>query len=190
MKRPRGRPTDLEEGELKGRIVQAAVDEFARSGYDGARIGKMAKAAGCDRALLYFYFRDKAGLFEAALNDGALRRARQMGTQPGTLAESLIYWFRQNLSEPRLIRLVMQEALAEGEDASPPPRRLSYLEGQLQAVKDFQARGLLRADIDPRHMLTIILALTSFPACFPRIAGIALAASESQSLDEAWSAAL
>lgn len=43
-------------------------------------------------------------------------------------------------------------------------------------MRAFQAAGLLRADLDPRHLLTLFLAVTSFPACFPKVAGAALGA--------------
>src|SRR3712207_114814 len=143
MARRRGRPTDLEEGELRRRIAEAAAAEFARAGFAGARIERIAEAAGCDRALLYFYFRNREGLFRAALDAGAEQRSEQMPAQPESLAEGLVYWFGRNLAEPQRIRLVMQEALAEAPDAPPPPRRVSYLEQQLEVVKAFQARGLL-----------------------------------------------
>ena len=45
------------------RIVHAATAEFARHGYDGARMDAMAKAAGVNKALLYYYFPGKAELY-------------------------------------------------------------------------------------------------------------------------------
>ena len=185
--RRRGRPTDLEEGELRQRIVDAAAAEFARAGYAGARIERMAEAAGCDRALLYFYFRNKERLFQAVLDSAAEHRAGQMSAQPASLAEGLVYWFRQNLAEPQRVRLIMQEALAEAPESAPPPRRISYLNQQLEVVRAFQALGLLRADMSPRHLLTIILAVTSFPACFPKIASVSLDAKDDAALEETWS---
>jgi AcrR family transcriptional regulator len=187
MKRTRGRPVGSAEGELKDRIVEAAADEFARAGYAGASIQKVAEAAGCDRALVYFYFGDKAGLFEAALNEAARYRSEQMPAQPESLEQGLIYWFRRNMAEPRRIRLIMQEALAQDEGVGTPPRRLSYLNQQLAVVESFQAAGLLRSDMSPRHLLTTILALTSFPACFPKVASVSLDADDQAALDQTWS---
>lgn len=190
MKRKRGRPTGLQEGELRRKIIDAAAEEFARVGYAGARIERMAGAAGCDRALLYFYFRNKEGLFQAVLDAAAEHRAEQMPAQPASLAEGLVYWFGRNMAEPQRIRLVMQEALAETADSPPPPRRISYLNQQLEVVKAFQARKLLRGDMSPRHLLTAILALTSFPACFPKVASVSLDAEDEASLLASWADAL
>jgi TetR/AcrR family transcriptional regulator len=174
--KPRGRPKGAAGGALKARIVAAAAAEFARAGYEGARIEAIARRAGCNRAMIYFYFDGKRGLFEAALNAVADQRAAQIGAQPGTLADGLIYWFRQNLADPERVRLVMQEALADLPADAQPAHRSAYLDQQLGSIRAFQAAGLLRADLDPRHLLTLFLALTSFPACFPKVAGAALAA--------------
>jgi AcrR family transcriptional regulator len=172
----RGRPKGAAEGALKARIVAAAGAEFARAGYEGARLETIARKAGCNRAMIYFYFDGKRGLFEAALNAVADQRTAQIEGQPRTLADGLIYWFRQNLADPERIRLVMQEALADLPADTQPPRRRAYLEQQLATVRAFQVAGLLRADFDPRHLLTLFLAVTSFPACFPKVAETALGA--------------
>lgn len=187
MARRRGRPTDLDEGELRTRIIAAAGAEFARAGYAGARIEKIAEAAGCDRSLVYFYFRNKEGLFEAVLDAGAEQAEQEISAQPASLAEGLVYWFGRNLAEPQRVRLVMQEALAEGPDTPPPPRRIAYLGRQIEVVKAFQARGWLRQDMNPRHLLTAILALTSFPACFPKVAAVSLDAADPEALEASWS---
>lgn len=178
------------DSEMKKRIVDAAAEEFARAGYEGARIEKVAQAAGCNRSLVYFYFGDKAGLFRAALDDVAQRRTAQMGGQPASLAEGLVYWFRRNLDDPLRIRLVMQEALAPASLDEARPGRRAYLAGQLETVRAFQAAGLLRADLDPRHLLTIFLALTSFPACLPKVAANSLDVDDRRSMEEQWSACL
>ena len=172
---------------MKKRIVEAAADEFARVGYEGARIERIAAAAECNRSLVYFYFKDKAGLFEAALAEAAEYREKQMAAQPATLADGLIYWFRQNWAEPRRIRLIMQEALAPPAAGDVPERRRRYHEKQLAVVKAFQTAGLLRSDIAPNRLLTLFLAVTSFPACFPRVASVSLGTDDPGDMQEEWS---
>ncbi|MGC2195819.1 MAG: TetR/AcrR family transcriptional regulator [Terriglobales bacterium] len=58
----RGRPE-----ESRAAILQAAIREFAREGVAGARTDAIAKAAKVNKALLYYYFRDKDALYGAAL---------------------------------------------------------------------------------------------------------------------------
>src|SRR3954467_8426486 len=96
LKRARGRPRRGESTVSRQTIVHAAIDEFSTAGFRGARMQSIATAAGCDRALLYFYFNSKADLFQAALDEVARQRETQMHAQPRSLGEGLIYWFRQN----------------------------------------------------------------------------------------------
>lgn len=49
-------------------ILQAAIREFAQRGIAGARTDAIAQAAHVNKALLYYYFRDKETLYGAALD--------------------------------------------------------------------------------------------------------------------------
>lgn len=53
--------------ESRAAILRAAVAEFAEYGIDGARTDRIAKEARVNKALLYYYFRDKDALYEAVL---------------------------------------------------------------------------------------------------------------------------
>src|SRR6266852_2371349 len=48
-------------------ILKAALEEFAHEGVAGARIDEIARSAGVNKALLYYYFKDKDGLHGAVL---------------------------------------------------------------------------------------------------------------------------
>src|SRR5260370_22121494 len=48
-------------------ILKAALEEFAHEGAAGARTDEIARRAGVNKALLYYYFKDKEGLYAAAL---------------------------------------------------------------------------------------------------------------------------
>src|ERR1700738_215965 len=60
----RGRPE-----ESRAAILQAAVREFSREGVAGARTDAIARAAGVNKALLYYYFKDKETLYGAVLDN-------------------------------------------------------------------------------------------------------------------------
>ncbi len=53
--------------ETRDRILQAALTEFAAQGLAGARMDRLAAAAGVNKALLYYYFKSKEKLYLAAL---------------------------------------------------------------------------------------------------------------------------
>src|SRR5438874_12814231 len=64
----RGKPE-----ETRAAILQAAVREFSQEGIAGARTDAIAKAARVNKALLYYYFKDKQTLYGAAM-DHAFRQ--------------------------------------------------------------------------------------------------------------------
>src|SRR6266496_2094149 len=59
----RGRPE-----ESRAAILDAAVREFSREGVAGARTDSIARAARVNKALLYYYFKDKDALYDAVLD--------------------------------------------------------------------------------------------------------------------------
>src|SRR5258706_3676122 len=53
--------------ETRERLLRAAADVFAKSGYDGTRVADIATAAGVSNAALYAHFGSKAELLVEAL---------------------------------------------------------------------------------------------------------------------------
>ena len=51
----------------KAAILKAALHEFASEGVSGARTDEIARAANVNKALLYYYFKDKETLYGAVL---------------------------------------------------------------------------------------------------------------------------
>jgi AcrR family transcriptional regulator len=49
------------------RILAAAAAEFARRGYSGARVDRIARRAGVNKAMLYYHFRSKQALYRTIL---------------------------------------------------------------------------------------------------------------------------
>lgn len=57
--------------QARARILDAATREFSENGLAGARTERIAEAAGVNKALLYYYFRSKQELYNAALEEAA-----------------------------------------------------------------------------------------------------------------------
>src|SRR5271166_959123 len=53
--------------QTRARILAAAVRQFSENGLAGARTEQIAEQAGVNKALLYYYFKSKQILYEAAL---------------------------------------------------------------------------------------------------------------------------
>jgi TetR/AcrR family transcriptional regulator len=53
----------------RARVWTAAAAEFAARGFDGAKVDRIAAAARVNKAMIYYHFASKAGLFNAILHD-------------------------------------------------------------------------------------------------------------------------
>ena len=65
---PRRMGTRGQPEESRAAILEAAAREFAQHGIAGARTDAIAREARVNKALLYYYFRDKETLYGAVLN--------------------------------------------------------------------------------------------------------------------------
>jgi TetR/AcrR family transcriptional regulator len=100
----------------KAAIVDAAVEEFAALGLAGARIDEIARAAGVNKALLYYYFESKEHLYEGVIEQmflamtDALRGALGIAKGP---QEKLLAFLDANFEvlagQPAYARLLEQE---------------------------------------------------------------------------------
>ncbi len=61
------RPRKHARGDTRGRILKAAIDEFASRGYDAAGVDRIARRARVNKALIYYYFANKRGLYHEIL---------------------------------------------------------------------------------------------------------------------------
>ncbi|SFF75407.1 transcriptional regulator, TetR family [Actinacidiphila alni] len=98
--------------ETRQRLLDAARTEFAEHGLEGARVDRIAKAAGVSKERIYGHFGNKEQLFEAVLS-AALAEAAELKpgadlTDPAAYAAATFDFHRAN---PQLIRLMMWESL-------------------------------------------------------------------------------
>ncbi|HNX59971.1 MAG TPA: TetR/AcrR family transcriptional regulator [Spirochaetota bacterium] len=49
------------------KIIQAAIKEFSISGFHGARVDAIAKRSGINKAMIYYHFKNKDGLYQAII---------------------------------------------------------------------------------------------------------------------------
>src|SRR5690348_18079480 len=88
----RGRPE-----ESRAAILQAAIREFSREGVAGARTDAIARAARVNKALLYYYYKDKEALYGAVLDEvfGGLHASVQQAlAEPLPPRERLLKYVR------------------------------------------------------------------------------------------------
>ena len=107
-------------------ILKAAVREFAQEGVAGARTDEIARAAGVNKALLYYYFKDKEGLYGAVLDftfTGLRERVVPILDSDLDAGEKIVRYvsayFDYLAQSPFLPRLVQMEMMRAGR--IPPP---------------------------------------------------------------------
>ncbi len=112
-------------------ILKAAVREFAQEGVAGARTDEIARAAGVNKALLYYYFKDKEGLYGAVLDftfTGLRERVVPILDSDLDAGEKIVRYvsayFDYLAQSPFLPRLVQMEMMRAGRNPSPHLRKL------------------------------------------------------------------
>ena len=150
-------------------ILDAALEEFAERGFEGARVEGVAERSGRNKALIYRHFVDKDGLFEASLAHAFRRRDEVRRRSPRSVGDALVYWFRTNSRDGAFFRILMQEALAATSERETVERdfRSEYYRRQIKAVaRSLGSDG--EADDDAYRFLAL-MALTAFPWMFPQL---------------------
>jgi TetR/AcrR family transcriptional regulator len=111
-------PSNHRSDQTRSRILQAAIREFSEHGLAGARTGAIAASAGVNKALLYYYFRDKESLYTTALEEVAGKVAGQalsvleMDCSPGErLLRFALQHFDRILSQRGFQSLLQQEMI-------------------------------------------------------------------------------
>lgn len=132
------------------RIVAAARDEFSKRGYAGARVDRIAKAAGVNKQLLFYYYHSKRGLFQTVLRRGVNELESALTTRPATsgrplerLHDVLSAQFDFLADHPDLVSLLGHAERVDAAPFAPAIRRLVVL------LAEGQGLGQVRDDLDP-----------------------------------------
>ncbi len=101
-------------------ILHAATAEFAARGFAGAGVDRIARAAGVNKAMIYYHFRSKARLYQDIVRDmfGAIgTRTAAVAASTASPAEKIDAFIEAFASEaaarPHIPPIMMREA-AEG----------------------------------------------------------------------------
>src|SRR2546430_7807968 len=116
------------------RIIAAASEEFSRRGFDGARVEQIARRAGVNKQLLFYYFHSKRGLFTAVLARGAAELERALADLPiggerplDRIRVALGAQFAFLAAHPDLVTLLTQAGRSEARPFAPAIKRLVVL---------------------------------------------------------------
>jgi TetR/AcrR family transcriptional regulator len=155
-------------------ILRAAAEEFAEHGIAGARTEAIAREARVNKALLYYYFKDKETLYGAVLDnafaglkatvfrvlDGDLPPREKIMTYVGTYFD----FIASNQVYPKLMQREMMRAR---EGHSPHIEKLvkNYFQPIYARVGELLRKGIAEGEfrkIDPAHFIPSMVAMIIF----------------------------
>lgn len=152
--------------QTRQRLLAAAADVFARTGYDGTRVAEIARAAQVSNGAMYAHFSSKAELLAAALREhGPRLLAQTFSTHPGRpVAEMLMQAGRKLRRRPDTRGNLLVEALAASrrdEDLAVLMREYVGERGRLIAERVTKAQddGELNPSLSPDAIAHFLLLL-------------------------------
>ena len=151
------------------RILAAATDEFARYGLGGARVDRIARRAGANKRMLYYYFGDKDRLFLAALEGRyahirAAERALDLErVEPREALRRLVrFTWTYFLEHPEFITLLNSENLHKGRHVRRsrrvPELHATLVETLRGVLRRGERAGVFRRGVDPVQLYISIAA--------------------------------
>ncbi|GAC1432215.1 MAG: TetR/AcrR family transcriptional regulator [Terriglobales bacterium] len=165
----RGRPE-----ESRAAILQAAVREFSQEGIAGARIDAIARAAQVNKALVYYYFKDKEALYGAVLDQvfggltECISEALSKKSPPrGRILNYAGAHFDYIASHPLYPRIVQGEMMRAGRGSATQLERIAkqYFRKIFSQVAEVLRRGMSAGDfrrVDPMHFIPSMIAVITF----------------------------
>lgn len=110
-------------------LLDAATAEFSEHGLAGARVDRIAAAAGVNKERIYQYFGKKHELFAIVLSEAlqaALQAVNAEGTGPDAVGDYAARLFDHHMAHPEIPRLVYWEGLERGMAAADSPTRKEF----------------------------------------------------------------
>jgi AcrR family transcriptional regulator len=157
----------------KEKILLAAQKEFAARGFAGARMEAIARRAGSNKAMLYYYFSSKESLYRTILGrvlSGIFSEIGRFVAEQTTPADFLekfpeIY-VRFIARNPDLPRILVFDLIHNPENVKAAMAEIShshavYKPVLLAQIKRWHEQGLI-SEGDPLHFMMNIIALSIF----------------------------
>jgi TetR/AcrR family transcriptional regulator len=129
------------------RILAAAALEFAERGFAGARVDRIARRAKVNKAMLYYHFKSKQGLYRALLRQtfslaaARLQEIAALDVSPAEKVDRVIAGIAALVREHAHVPAIMLREIAEG-GAHLDRATLTALASLPRAVGDIVQQGV------------------------------------------------
>lgn len=154
------------------RILGAAKDLFAGSGFNAISMNAIAERAGVSKANVFHHFKSKNALYLEVLKTACAESGSQidqLGNGSGRLVDRLREFSQAHMAnilhDEKISRLILRDLLENG-----PQRGKEFAEqifGQnfanlVEILRAGQKKGELRKDIDPAMLATLLIGADVF----------------------------
>jgi AcrR family transcriptional regulator len=140
----------------KRRLLVAATDEFVARGIAGARVDRIASSAQANKRLIYDYFGDKDGLFDAVLD---AHMEQIIGAVPMHATDLSAYageLFDYMVGHPDLLRLVTWARLEGRLGPVAQARSMQSYRRRLDTIDEAQRNGHVTVRLTPAQILVLV----------------------------------
>lgn len=158
------------------RILVAASRAFARFGYEGTRLDKIAEGLGVTRQALLFHFKDKRGLYDAALEQlfagreqGMVARGRDefasLEAYVDHLVEHSVHYYLEN---PEYVRLMLRLLMAEGPSATEAPTGGKGMVNRWEEVLEESAKNSAMRPVPVSSLVALLGGTLTYYSLLPQ----------------------
>lgn len=147
----------------RARILEAGFDLFVDRGFAAVSMRELAERSGVTKSLIYHHFGTKEGLWDA-VKEAAFSRYYEGHKDElegadtpdsGLLRNGVIGYFRFLQENPQVVRLFTWMHLEGDSTCNEMDAELVALGAR--RVREAQEAGLLRADVNPTHVVTVFI---------------------------------
>ena len=142
----------------QARLLRAATDEFATYGIAGARVDRIAAAAGANKSLIYAYFGNKDGLFDAVFDAAVTSHIDQVPIDVDDLPGYATRLYDHRLAHPELMRLADWDRLERDGIGARSDVAQAAQTHKVKALARAQKEGKLPTTITAEALLEFVLA--------------------------------
>lgn len=153
--------------DTKAKLLKAALDVFAKSGYDAATTRNIAKKAGVNESLIHRYFKSKLGLFVALKYQFRENLIKQFLSyeQCDRLDEELARFLKSRLNaskrDKKFLKLSLSRAILDPKARLDVQKYASMRPVEvIERFEKFRDRGQIRRDADIDQVVGVLHALS------------------------------
>ena len=142
------------------RLLEAAAVEFAALGIAGARVDRIADAAGANKAMIYAYFGSKDQLFDAVFTAHVAAFLEHVPFDATDLPGYAGRLFDRYEDHPATLRLATWYRL-ERPQGAPLQAVVSANQVKLEQLERAQREGVLPGHFAPVELLALVLSIST-----------------------------